>query len=177
MGFRRRRHLALLSAKVATIETEMSETRRAVDAIRRNIERIDSLVRELHADAWNVNALRAEAIQNVVIAEANGIQRLVGQLNDDSAYAAKFRHESAISIASQNHASLAALASQDHASLVALVSQNHADMWDADERRALSLADVVVLSMTPRIEAMKQDLLALVGEKAVEVFREQSNGQ
>lgn len=151
MGLRRRRQLASLTAKVAKIETEMSETRRVLDAIHRKIEGLDSLVRQLHAESWNVNATRAEAIQNVIVAETARVQQLVGQLNDD----VRLRHED----------------------LWALISQNHADMWNANELRALSLADVVVLSITPRIEAMKQDLLVLVGEKAVEVFREQSNGQ
>lgn len=177
MRLRRRRQLKSLTAKVATIESEVSETRRVVDAIRRKIEGLDSLVRELHADSWNVNALRAEAIQSVILAETARVQQLVIRLNDDSSQAAMGRHEDLRTLLGQNHEGLVGLVSQNHKDLVGLVSQNHADMWDANERRALSLADVVVLSITPRIEAMKQDLLALVGEKAVEVFREQSNGQ
>lgn len=59
-------------------------------------------------------------------------------------------------------------------SLENLVRRNHTDNWEADEKRALSLADVVLLSLSPQLEAMRREVIALIGEKAVEVFREVS---
>ena len=100
-------------------------------AIQRRLEALDNLVRDLHTDSWNANALRTEAVQ----AE---IQSRTDRLHD-------------------------------------LVTQNHADTWNADEKRALGLADVVLISLTSQVESIKQDLIALVGEKAVEVFHEVSH--
>lgn len=138
--------------RLAELESRLHETKQSVESVRKMLERQDALIRQLHADSWNVNGIRSESIQGVVQIEASQLQQLIRQLNDDAsaALAERFGH------------------------LHRLIEQNHADNWDADERRALSLADVVLLSMTPRIDSMRQELIALVGEKAVEVFRERS---
>ena len=150
---RRRRRLNEIDTQISDVRSQLTETNKSVNALRKEISQLDALVRQLHADAWNVSGVRAEALQGVIQVEAHRIQELVRQLALDEELTSKERH----------------------AHLSALATQNHADMWDANERRALSLADVVLLSMSPKIEEMKQDLIALIGEKAVEVFRERSS--
>ncbi len=142
-----------LEQRLSMLESQVSETAKTITSIRQSLAQLDALVRQLHADAWNVNALRAEALQNVIHVETSRVQDLVRMLNDDAATAAGARHDD----------------------LRSLISQNQADNWAADEKRALSLADVVLLSLDPAIEKMKQEILILVGEKAVEVFREQEH--
>jgi len=163
---RKKQQLSRLNDRVDALETKLTETGRSVNAIRQMIERLDTLIRELHTDTWNVSAIRAETIQGVIQTEAHRIQELVRRLNDDE-------HEFVRRLNDDG----AAAATERHEHLFSLISKNHADTWDADEKRALSLADVVLLSMTPRIESMKQELMALIGEKAVEVFREQSHDE
>jgi hypothetical protein len=107
-------------AQLTELRRHTSDLSAALGVIQRRLEALDNLIRDLHTDSWNANALRTEAIQK-------------------------------------------------------LITQNHADTWDADEKRALSLADVVLISIAPQIESLKRDLIALVGEKAVEVFREVSH--
>ncbi len=70
---------------------------------------------------------------------------------------------------------LDALVRELHTDSWNLKTRMHSDMWAAQEKRALSLAEAVVLSVQPEIRAMRDELIALVGEKAVEVFREVSD--
>ena len=72
--------------------------------------------------------------------------------------------------------SLDQLLRQLHTDSWNLAQQQHADMWAAQETRALNFAENVVLSMQPQLDSIRRELLALVGEKAVEVFREVSHG-
>ena len=106
--------------QLSEIRDRVSELTSALAAIQRRLEALDNLVRDLHTDSWNANALRTESV-------------------------------------------------------VELIKKNHADTWNADEKRALGLADVVLISLSSQVESIRQDLIALIGEKAVEVFREVSH--
>lgn len=118
-------------AQVSEIHERVSALGANLNNVQRRLDAIDQLIRDLHTDSWNANALRSEAVQVEIRRNSDRLHQLI--------------------------------------------SQNHSDMWEADEKRALSLADVVLISMVPQIDAIKRDLTALIGEKAVEVFREVSH--
>jgi hypothetical protein len=119
-----------IDRQFSELSKSLGEISGSVSVIVRRVEALDALVRDLHTDAWNANALRTEAINSEIAGRTDRLH--------------------------------------------ALITQNHADTWEADEKRALGLADVVLLSIAPQIEAIKRELIALVGEKAVEVFHEES---
>lgn len=123
--------------QLSDIQTRIEALGLSVSSVQRRLETLDNLIRDLHTDSWNANALRTERLQDEIRNSAN----LTRELSDG---------------------------------LIRRVMQNHADTWEADEKRALSLADVVLISIAPQIDAIKRDLIALVGEKAVEVFHEVS---
>ena len=58
-----------------------------------------------------------------------------------------------------------------------LKTRLHADSWAAHDKRALSSAEAVALSLKPEILAMRDEVIAIIGEKAVEVFREASDAE
>lgn len=102
-----------------------------------------------------------------LLSQVEAVEELVRRLCTDNAEAFKLQADLICSKVQS---------SQDfshdlYAELRGRMMQNHADAWSADEKRAQSLAEVVLISLSPQIERMKDDLMALVGEKAVEVFR------
>jgi hypothetical protein len=111
---------------------------------------------------------------NAVSRKISDLDSLTRTLHTDSWNAAGLRAEAASNELKLRFESLDQLIrSLDH-SQIELIRQNHADIWEADEKRALSLADVVLLSLSPQLEAMRREVIALIGEKAVEVFHEVS---
>lgn len=159
-----RKRLVALDVRVSDIKNDIDDLEQGIASLQSTLVNLESVVRELHSQALSAVASQSSATRDLVALEMKNSHSLVVKLNDDAADMARKRHED-----------LRELASQNHADMHRLVSQNHADSWEADERRALSLGDAVLISIDPKIESLKREVIALVGEKAIEVFRKQSN--
>jgi hypothetical protein len=148
-----RKRLDVLAGRVSNLEMQLASLQNEVEVLRQVSENLISLVRENHRETLGLVRQSASSLESAVSIKVSDTQAFITQLNDDAADMARLHHQD----------------------LRTLATQNHADAWNADQLREQSLADAVLLSVTPRIEAMKREILALVGEKAVEVFRAQSN--
>jgi hypothetical protein len=148
-----KKRLDFLAGQVTNLELQIVSLQNEVERLRQISETLANAMHENHREILVLAHDRALSIERSVSIESTDTRALLTRLDDDAAKMARAHHED----------------------LRTLAAQNHADAWNADELRAQSLAEVVLLSISPRIEAMKREVLALVGEKAVEVFRAQSN--
>jgi hypothetical protein len=148
-----KKRLDFLAGHVTNLELQIVGLQNEVETLRQISETLANTVYENHREILALVHDRALSVERLFSTESTDTRALMTKLYDDVTKVARAHHED----------------------LRTLAAQNHADAWNADELRAQSLAEVVLLSIYPRIEAMKQEILALVGEKAVEVFRAQSN--